>query len=422
MVCVSWNDAVEFCKWLSKKEGKHFTLPTEAQWEYRCRASSRNKYSSGNDEKALALDGWYEASSEKKTHPVGQKRPNSWGLHDMHGNAWEWCADWYAPTYTFPKGTATNYDPRGSKNGTQRVVRGGSWDCGASSCRAARRGHNAPSDRSSQIGFRVVQLPESVLTNSIGMKLKLLPMGNFTMGSPGNEAFRAKEEIQHEVTITRPCDLCVYNVTLGQFAAFVKETNYKTAAETSSSGAYGPARDGKWVPDPKRNWREPGFPQTDEHPVVAVSWRDAIAFCEWLSKKEGRHYTLPTEAQWEFACRAGTTTRFFFGDNEKLLDQYACQGANSGKTTNPVVENSPIRWGLYDMYGNASEVMIDWYNVNYYGNSPREDPPGPHEGDSVVRRGGSWAHLARDCRSARRESRRAGHRGVEQGFRVVLVW
>ena len=169
------------------------------------------------------------------------------------------------------------------------------------------------------------------ITNLIGMKLALAPSGEFKMGSResaedtaaffnktyGGDDLRAgffkDEHPQHRVRITRPFYLGAYHVTRGQFRQFVADTGYKTDAKKGEKpGAYG------WDPDAKEfssndkySWRNAGFEQTDEHPVVNVSWNDAVAFCKWLSRKEGKTYRLPTEAEWEYACRAGTTTRYY---------------------------------------------------------------------------------------------------------------
>jgi serine/threonine protein kinase len=158
------------------------------------------------------------------------------------------------------------------------------------------------------------------LVNSIGMKLVPIPPGKFLMGAPDDEPVRRDHEgPQHEVVLTRPFYIGVYDVTVGQFRAFVKETGYRTEAETSGEGATVLITDSEAKMDPKANWQNPGFEQTDDHPVVCVSWNDAKAFCDWLSKKEGKTYALPTEAQWEYVCRAGSTTRFYCGDDEQEL-------------------------------------------------------------------------------------------------------
>ena len=149
---VTWNKAVEFCRKASQSTGKTVRLPTEAEWEYACRAGSRTKFSCGDDDGNLGNYAWYTGNSGNKTHPVGQKRPNNWGLYDMHGNVREWCADWYKDSYANPGYT----DPRGPASGQDRVWRGGGWDNRAQGCRSAFRGSYIPDDPLNNIGFRVV--------------------------------------------------------------------------------------------------------------------------------------------------------------------------------------------------------------------------------------------------------------------------
>ena len=148
---VSWDDAVAFCKKASEKTGRTVRLPTEAEWEYACRAGSTTRFSFGDDERTLGNYAWYSGNSDRKTHPAGQKRPNAWGLYDMHGNVWEWCQDWYAG-YANP----TETDPRGPTSGQFRVLRGGSWRTNAQYCRSADRYGGTPDFRISLGGFRVV--------------------------------------------------------------------------------------------------------------------------------------------------------------------------------------------------------------------------------------------------------------------------
>jgi len=144
----------------------------------------------------------------------------------------------------------------------------------------------------------------------------------FTMGAPKGEPGQLRDETEHQVTLTADFYLAVVPVTRGQFAAFVKETGYVTDPEKGGRGlGWDPVK--RFVEGGKFNWRNPGFEQTDEHPVVKTSWNDAMAFCKWLGGKDGREYRLPTEAQWEFACRAGTKTRYSFGDNDEEILKYA---------------------------------------------------------------------------------------------------
>ena len=156
---VSWNDAAEFCKKLNQKEGVTYRLPTEAEWEYACRAGTQTKYSFGDSESLLGDYAWFDGNTgyigQKYARPVAQKKPNALGLYDMHGNVWEWCKDWYGADY-YSKSPAS--DPQGPSTGRSRVVRGGSWSNAPRNCRSASRNYSAPDDRSSHYGFRVVVL------------------------------------------------------------------------------------------------------------------------------------------------------------------------------------------------------------------------------------------------------------------------
>lgn len=151
---ISWNDAVKFCELLSAQTGKKVRLPTEAEWEYACRAGSESRYHFGEDleEKQLGDYAWFEANSERQTQLVAQKKPNAWGLYDMGGNVWEWCADYYAGPYLDKAIT----DPVGVKEGTTRVLRGGCWESGPLSCRSTNRGAVIPERATSRFGFRIV--------------------------------------------------------------------------------------------------------------------------------------------------------------------------------------------------------------------------------------------------------------------------
>jgi sulfatase modifying factor 1 len=295
------------------------------------------------------------------------------------------------------------------------------------------------------------------ITNSIAMKLTLIPSGEFMMGSAESAedtaAFinkRCPDEVlsatsfidehpQHRVRITRPFYLGTYHVTRSQFRQFVKDSGYKTDAEKREKpGAYGwDADKEEFGFNEKYSWRNAGFAQTDEHPVVNVSWNDAVAFRQWLSKKESKTYRLPTEAEWEYACRAGTTTRYYSGDDPETLakvgnvadaavkaqfpDWKYTLKANDGYVfTAPVGKFKPNAFGLYDMHGNAWQWCADWYGAEYYATSPADDPTGPDSGNDRVLRGGSCADWPSGIRSARRLRGSPGDRYVLfAGFRVA---
>jgi len=156
---VSWEDAVDFCQKLSKlpaekSAGRMYRLPTEAEWEYACRAGTTTAYSFGDNESLLGGFAWFARNSGKQTHPVGQKKPNAWGLYDMHGNVEEWCSDWWGD---YPGGEVTN--PQGPSSGSTRVLRGGSWNFSARFCRSALRPRVALSGRDGSLGFRLALSP-----------------------------------------------------------------------------------------------------------------------------------------------------------------------------------------------------------------------------------------------------------------------
>jgi formylglycine-generating enzyme required for sulfatase activity len=274
-------------------------------------------------------------------------------------------------------------------------------------------------------------------TNSIGMHLLLIPEGKFVMGSPKGEEDRLDEELPHEVEIMQPFYLGKHEVTVGQFKAFVKDTNYKTEAEKDGKG--GRAFDGKeFVQRPDFTWKKLHFTQMDDHPVVVVSWNDAMAFCAWLSKKEGKTYRLPTEAEWEYACRAETNTRFSAGDKDIDLKMagniadatlkmkwkeafWTTQWDDGFPFTAPVGKFRANDFGLHDMHGNVWEWCSDWYDENYYGKSPKQDPQGPGRGKERVLRGGAWSTQPKFCRCAFRDWHEPEYRSDCVGFRIVVA-
>jgi formylglycine-generating enzyme required for sulfatase activity len=279
------------------------------------------------------------------------------------------------------------------------------------------------------------QEPEKEITNSIGMKLVRIPVGKFLMGSPSDEKDRLDDEFQHDVAITQPFYLGKHEVTIGQFKAFVQDAQYRTEAEKDGKG--GRAFNGtEFVQKPEFTWKNLHFNQSDDHPVVVVSWNDAVAFCDWLSKKEGKTYRLPTEAEWEYACRAGTRTRFSTGDKEDdlkavgniadaalkrkwLAVTWATSWDDGYPFTAPVGKFQANAFGLHDMHGNAWEWCADWYGEDYYGKGPRQDPQGPASGKERIARGGAWSTQPKFCRSAFRDWHEPGYRSDCVGFRVV---
>jgi formylglycine-generating enzyme required for sulfatase activity len=261
-------------------------------------------------------------------------------------------------------------------------------------------------------------------TNTIGMQFVYIAPGAFTMGSPKDEPGLGKDEIQHRVTLTKGFYMQTKEVTVGHWRAFAGDTDYKSDAERGD-GAYGFIGN-KWKKKKEIYWANPGFKQQDDHPVTCVSWNDARAFIRWLSEKEGKDYRLPTEAQWEYACRAGTDTPFFFGkclstDQANYDGNFPLKGCPKGefrKKTIAVGSLQPNAWGLYDMHGNVWEWCQDWYGDYPSGNVT--NPAGPEEGVGRILRGGGWGHDARCCRSAYRYWDTPVDRVAIIGFRLVL--
>jgi sulfatase modifying factor 1 len=302
-------------------------------------------------------------------------------------------------------------------------------------------------------GVKLPYWAEQEIANSSGIELVRIPAGEFMMGGqePAGQLTRAfkaydrkpdyfdDEYPLHRVRITRPFFLGKCEVTVAQFRQFVQAAGYRTEAEKDGTGGWGynPATRKCEGRKPRYNWRNPGFSQTDDHPVVNVTWNDAVAFCEWLSRNEGKRYRLPTEAEWEYSCRAGTTTRYHNHDHPDLQADVARVADGKGRTTFPHVQQMviakdepgsftapvgrlrPNLFGLHDMHGNVWEWCSDWYGEDYYAKSPVDDPRGPDSGKVRVRRGGGWNSFPLWARASFRNYNRPDSRCVNLGFRVV---
>ena len=246
---------------------------------------------------------------------------------------------------------------------------------------------------------------ELITTRLAGIKLKLIPAGEFLMGSSKDEDEDAYDDElpQHRVRITRPFYLGLTEVTQGQYRAVTGQ------APSNCKGS-------------------------DDLPVEQVSWTDAIQFCNALSEREGLRpyyqfgaggqsggggYRLPTEAEWEYACRARNQARYDFGDDAARLAEYAWFRGNSDAKPHPVGQKRPNDFGLYDMHGNVWEWCVDAYDPKYYGRSPVDDPRDASQAEDRVIRGGSWSYIPRYCRSAVRYWTTPGKRAYNLGFRLA---
>ncbi len=251
---------------------------------------------------------------------------------------------------------------------------------------------------------------------------KRIPKGKLTQGSPVEEAGREADEASRPVSITRDFWMEAGLVSRGDFAAFVEDARYLTEAERGQSGGHG--WDGKALVQKKEfTWRNPGFKQTDDHPVVLVTWGDANAYAAWVSRKTGRRVRLPTEAEWEYAARAGTTTPWYAGASEQDALASGWFKSNAGNGTRARGEKGRNPFGLLDMAGNVYEWCRDVYAP--YGKGPAVDPEQtssvPGEPERRVLRGGSWMRDPKRGRSAARYRATPGTRNAENGFRLVVT-
>lgn len=442
---VSWNEAVEFCKKLSElpeeqAAGNVYRLPTEAEWEFACRSGTTTRFHFANNISEIGQHGWFSENSNGQTQPVGSKHSSPWGLHDMHGNVWEWCKDGYG---SYLRGPVT--DPIGAVDARHVVARGGGFrDPSTKRGGSADRHYDSRSTEKGYLGFRVslslsgTQIdnsaglpdmdpkaddtstppaapsttPQPAIApfdaakaqehqeawakylgveveneNSIGMKFRVIPAGTFTMGSSDGSD---REKPAHEVTITKPFLLGEHEVTQAQYERVmgINPSKFKGANK----------------------------------PVETVSWRDSMEFCRRLSelraeKAAGRVYRLPTEAQWEYACRAGTTTMYSFGSDAAELSRHAWHYRNSDNQPHPVCSRQSNAWGLYDLYGN----VFEWCQNRYrdYPSVSVNDPADAEITSAVVVRGGSWGKSSMSS-SSRFPSGDAVRTSLG-GFRVVCI-
>jgi len=429
MMGLNWFQAVKFCEQVSMKTGKVVLLPTEAQWEYACRAGTATRFSFGDDPAQLSEYAWtrkdnVDAKGVLNVHSsrdVASLKPNPWGLYGMHGNPSTWCADWYADY-----DAKAAIDPQGPDYSGQqptcatrrRVVRGGSFSFSAEDCTSASRRKYVPVDHRWNNGIRVVVMADSEvkppsappavakrpaahpseplakeltldLGNAVTMKLALIPAGKFTMGNADTRGSLGSMRPVHEVTISKPFYMGIHEVTQEQ---------YEQVTGKNPSRYKG-----------KKN-----------NPVEQVSWFDAAEYCRMLSAKTVKAVRLPTEAEWEYAVRPGSPGdppgQFYWAIANWLPVWAWAPGKVDLDSTYPVGLLKANEWGLYDVYGNVFEWCRDWYAD--YDAAPVVDPQGPATGKSRVKKGGSF--YAGGCGAAERSGYPPEVAMRNIGFRVVV--
>ena len=403
MIYVSWSDATAYAAWAGKR------LPTESEWEFAARGGLEGKrYPWGNDESLAGDYANYGGTSGrdkwKYTAPVGSFKSNGYGLHDMAGNVWEWCDDWY------------DSDQGGRIRQIRKVLRGGSWLSKtllyADSLRVASRRDDNSLNKYDNLGFRCVSGSDFTSGTSVGgdftseegaplplagnqgviewekdnSQMALIPAGSFEMGDHLDGMSNApvhRVELDEFYMDSR-------EVTVGQFREFVNQSGY-SYNRWNDVAKYSP---GDW------------------YPMVYVNWNDATAYAKWAGKR------LPTEAEWEYAARGGLVgKRYPWGDQMDHARVEAWPDGFFG--TAPVGSFGANGYGLYDVAGNVWEWCQDWYGENYYSSSPVKNPLGPDTGSMRVLRGGYWDSATNHLRVANRNFYLPNSRRSVYGFRCV---
>ena len=403
----SWNDWKKIVDQLNVALGEtsggwRFALPTEAQWEYACRAGTTGARYGEIDE----IAGSDRRSFRWEPRAVGALKPNAWGLYDVLGNVPEWCADWSSDYKDYPKGDAI--DPVGPAKGSEHVIRGG--DRYGNELRAAERNEGNPNypeagarlvlarPIQSALGRKIVPFDPNgteagerrvLKIGDVEFAFRYCPPGEFLMGSPESEG-EENERPQRNVSLTNGYWIMETEITEKQWATIT--------------------RDDSDIEE-----------KNEQKPKSKISWDDCQEFLKTLNDArvavpEGWRYALPTEAQWEYACRAGSTESRY-GE----LDEIAWHKGNRiVYELGAVGQKKPNAWGLYDSLGNAMELCEDWYD--FYPEGDATDPVGPSEGSYRVARGGTSTSETADCRAARRFRVKPDERyGYDMGARFVLV-
>ena len=403
---ISWDDAQAFINWLNRKTGGSYRLPSEAEWDYAARAGSVTRYiwgdKVGRNQAVCKKCGsqW----DNKQSAPVGSFPANNFGLYDMHGNVWEWTEDCGGTMLNTDIMGAIHRDGSARINGNcdQRVLRGGSW---STKIGFSHRVDRNSAERYGEVGFRLAHSDFAILLEILAKDMVTLPGGEFKRGDLSGNGL-SNEKPVHTVTV-EPFKLSKYEVTFALWDACITDGGCADYRPDDSGWGRG------------------------NRPVVNVSWENAHSFINWLNDKTKSNYRLPTEAEWEYAARAGNPTEYPWGDDIGI-NQAVCVECGSqwdAIQTAPVGSLPANGFGLYDMHGNVWEWTEDCWKEDYK-QTPRDGSAWQHSGGlcpdfpGQVIRGGSWGDLKEDLRSAARRGRPrssdiSGVSFPDQGFRLA---
>ncbi|MDA1050998.1 MAG: formylglycine-generating enzyme family protein [Planctomycetota bacterium] len=523
---VSWEEAQQFLTKLNERLGEPpFVLPTEAQWEYACRAGTTTRYAFGDE--LSPAQARFSVSAEQGTSAVGSHDPNRWGLFDMHGNVLEWCQDYWADDYSGAAAT----DPTGPSRGLIRVLRGGCWYDYAQVVRSAFRDHSDPGSRYAFFGFRCAQVqgaaepaeedgraaeplayptndgaaaalkidsdvaqqtpipsgPVIIVRSDVdSLELRKIPkpdwasaIGRDRYGLWAEFTFVSGASVEKEDRANQDVSALSWDELRSQakklgvpakgnrkkLEAKVRQARSRVGQAPTSpeAAALSVVQRMRWIP-PGRflmgspegdemayKWEKPQHEVTLSHgywlfdtpvtqqlwlavmndnpshfpgpirPVEQVSWEDCQTFLQQINGAiRDLNLTLPTEAEWEYACRAGTMTRYAFGDRISRDQANYYESEQKKHETSDVKSFAPNARGLFDMHGNVWEWCQDYWAGDYK-NAAAIDPTGPSQGHDRVLRGGSWDLNARLVRSAFRIRSDPGDRLDFIGFRCAQV-
>ena len=421
--CVSWYDAVEFCEKLSETTGKTYRLLSEAEWEYACRAGTTTPFHFGETITPELVN--YINESNEPTD-VGSFPPNAFGLYDMHGNVEEWCSDKLLDNYD---GAPTDGSSWESGN-NYRMLRGGSWICNPCNCRSAVRSCEQPIYGERFNGFRVACVAVKPPTpNKIIADEKLSPAETFqfeviTLYQWGRIVKTEQRQAEYfSENLGRGVSLEMVKIPGGTFTMGPPDIytvsgdripQYRVTVPTFYAGKYAITQE-QWEAVMRNN---PSCFKGEKRPVENVSWYDAVKFCEKLSQTTRKTYRLLSEAEWEYACRAGTTTAFHFGETCHCISPEVVNYDTNYSTD--VGSFPPNAFGLYDMHGNVWEWCSDRWHDNYDGAPTDGSSWETGTNNHRLMRGGSF-YSDFNCKSASRDHSAPNDVYCARGFRVACV-